>query len=338
MIFPQRRFDSNTVMKINGLTCTFNLPKALVQQFANGQEVKQGLPPYAERPAYLVDEYPACPENWMPSGKNLASYFVPVKAGHGIWLDLNGCMNHTHDVAALISIQGVNGITNQKVDPLSLVQYVKQCPVHGIDFGPDLFCEKCGYKWPAQNYMATTGTPRGQFWLDGFRTMDGTVRQYVFTEEAMRGIAAQVIGDERVFAIGIAFYLSRQPKPVATIFRSLNLSEKLYDGGFESFSDPQSFGSEYKLYSKNLLSGSRSAEIAPKRLEIAAGSRIDQQVYPDPKDIDYWEDEPAGSIVINYVDEETTNQIIAAGKRDLTAGGEGPLQGLRVGNVKEMAV
>src|SRR5207244_4154404 len=77
-----------------------------------------------------------------------------------------------------------------------------------------LYCEKCEHNWPPQNYMSTTGQPNGMLWLDGFLDSHGVTRQYIFTEEECRGVASQIIGNERVFAIGIAFFLSKQPKPV----------------------------------------------------------------------------------------------------------------------------
>jgi hypothetical protein len=49
-------------------------------------------------------------------------------------------------------------------------------------------------------------------WIDGFRRPDGTVRQYIFTAEELRGIAHQIIGEEKVYAIGIAFYISKKVK------------------------------------------------------------------------------------------------------------------------------
>jgi hypothetical protein len=100
-------------------------------------------------------------------------------------------------------------------NPLRLEQYHKTCPIHNIKFEQDYFCKTCGFKWPGQNYMATTGTPFGMFWIDGFRTPDGKVRQYIITAEKMRGVAAQMMKnpDDRVFAIGMAFYISKARKP-----------------------------------------------------------------------------------------------------------------------------
>lgn len=202
------------IMKVGELGCAFNMPPALHSRVVNGEEVPQGLPPYGEVKPYVVDEYPACPSNWMHGSGKAASYFVPVKEDWGMWLDFNSCTDHTHDVAVVLSIQGINPVTGQKQTKLVLEKYGDECPLHKVGFETDRFCPKCGFKWPAQNYLATTGTPHRSFWLDGFRSADGKVRQYLITAEKLKGVASQLIGEDRVFAIGIAFFLSKQPKPV----------------------------------------------------------------------------------------------------------------------------
>ena len=85
--------------------------------------------------------------------------------------------------------------------------------MHDCEFQQARYCPECKFKWPSQNYLASTVQPNGQFWLDGFRTEDGKVRQYIFTEEEARGVAAAKIGSARVFAIGIALYRSKKAKP-----------------------------------------------------------------------------------------------------------------------------
>jgi len=207
---------SNNMSVKKDLVCSFNMPRKVDSWFSDGEEVAQNLPPYAVQTVYPVDEYPGCPSTWMHGSDMASSYFVGVEEDHGMWLDFNQCTRHTHDVAIVISIQGVNPITGQKMvgkKPLRLEKYKKKCPVHKVNFKQDRFCEKCGFKWPGQNYICNTGTPYGGLWLDGFRAPDGKIRQYIFTSEEMRGIAAQLIGKERVFAIGVAFYLSKEKKP-----------------------------------------------------------------------------------------------------------------------------
>jgi len=198
------------------LKCIFNMPEKIKSEFDNDEERAHFLPPFAPVDAYPVDEYEACPDNWMNGSDIASSYFVGVKEDHGMWLDFNECFYHTHDVAVVISIQGINPITGQKMvaeKALRLEQYHKKCPIHNTSYKQDRFCEECGFKWPGQNYLSTTGTPEMMMWLDGFRTPEGKVRQYIFTEDKMRGVASQMIGEERVFAIGIAYYLSKHKKP-----------------------------------------------------------------------------------------------------------------------------
>jgi hypothetical protein len=211
-MFTTYKGDSASAMMVNGVSCVFNSPKAV-----KGEQVS-GLPPYAPRKAYMVDEYPGCPDSWMHGSSKANSYFVPIAAEHGMWLDFNQCFNHTHHIAVLVSVQGVNPITGMPLidGPMRLEQYRNRCPKHDKEFGAELYCEECGYKWCPQNYLSTTCTPNGLLWLDGFRADDGTVRQYYFTEEECKGVAAQIIGDKRVYAIGIAFYQSKslKPKPV----------------------------------------------------------------------------------------------------------------------------
>jgi len=335
------------VMKINGLTCTLNMPKTLKQHFgADMKEVAQGLPPYAQRKAFVVDEYPACPDNWIRGSATEASYFVPVLGEHGLWLDFNNNHSHTHHVAVLISIQGINAITGQKTDKMRLEQYRTKCPIHNIDFGHERYCKQCGYKWDAQNYLAGNATPRGYLWLDGFRAEDGVTRQFVFTKEEMRGIAAQIIGQDRVFAIGIAFFLSKELKPAPVVRRETLRSYATLD----DLSSPDLIGAHFGSDPSRVLFGAATQKSLNSRtltasfervnnsglkkatLEIAAGAKIDQRVFPDPEELTFWQEKPAGVIYINYVDETLAREIIEAGKIDMTAGGEGFLQNLKVGN------
>lgn len=195
-------------MESNGFFVGLNTPPAVEG------EKEHGLPPYARRKAFLVDEYPACPENWMRSEGKTTSYFVPVKEGQGMWLDLNKNTDQKYHVAMVVSIQGINPITGMPCTDTQLEQYQETCPKCKEAFGPNRFCKKCGYKWPKQNYISTTATPNGQLWLDGFRSAEGVVRQYILTQEKMKGVASNVIGKDRVFAIGISFFLSKEPKPI----------------------------------------------------------------------------------------------------------------------------
>ena len=190
-------------MDSNGFTCTFNLPQA-------NKKGNRTLPPYSPVKPYLCDHY-NCPEHWMPSTGRLASYFLPVKPDSAMWLDFTSNANKTHDVAVVISVQGINPITGMPQGDPVMIQYKDECPKCKTAFKANRMCETCGYKWPKQNYLCTTSGQK--LWIDGFRAADGMIRQYIFTEETAKGVAANIIGEQRVYAIGLAFFTSKQPKP-----------------------------------------------------------------------------------------------------------------------------
>lgn len=419
-------FDTETVeqylMQSGQLHVGFNMPEALV-----GDQV-HSLPPYRRRKSFLVDEYPACPENWPRSQGSLTSFFVPVVEGKGMWLDFND-LSTPYELAIVVSVQGVNAVTGMPVEDVYLEQYREECPKHKVKFGPHRFCEKCGYRWPKQNYVSSAGTPSGSLWLDGFRAADGIVRQYILTAEKIRGVAKHIVGERRVYAIGLSFFLSkekcrlrdRSPLRVGggtTVMdwgggpvygKGLDMGDNEQICYFSSTGDTStdsiggSLGSEgtfskgatkgshslYKMATVSCAAPAASASAAPtkggghskwatkglmkaksfisdgvksvqsqmpaadddiqyasertfergitnpvqvKNLEVGAGEKIDQCVFDDPNDLDFYRKDPEAVIVINYCPEEDARKIIAAGKKDIVGSKEGFLQSIPTGN------
>ena len=69
---------------------------------------------------------------------------------------------------------------------------------------------------------------------------------------------------------------------------------------------------------------------APVQIEVSYGREVDQQVYRDPHDLDLWRDEPEASFILTPADQAWVTEITRNGPTvDLTAGGMGPLNGLR---------
>jgi hypothetical protein len=350
----------NEQMIVNNLVATVNMPPALKSTGAGETEVAHALPPYSPQPAYLVDEYPACPDSWLRSTGRIKSYFVAIRPKAGLWLDFNACLLSTaNHVAIVVSVQGVNAISGLPCKDASLEQYRDKCPKHKEDFGPDRLCKKCGYKWPRGNYLSSTGQPSGMLWLDGFRAEDGVVRQYVFTSKEIRGVAANVIGKDRVYALGISFFLSKElrPKPVITLVEAdetdsdeISYGSKLSKsyafptaskGGSKGLTgSPMPRSASYMSKKIGRQAGGQSvnsvqtyaAKVAVEQLEIAAGARIDQRVYDDPNGLDFWCAEPEGVLVLNYATEKDCESILAAGKIDLSGSKEGFMQNIPTGN------
>lgn len=297
--------DSVYYMEVaKNLSCGFNCPPALKSEGKGDDEVAHGLPPYNKLCAYLTDKYPMAPVHWMRSQGSITSYFVPVIEDAGMWLDLNQCSNHQNDVAVVVSVQGINAVTGLPCKDPQLEQYKETCPKHKEAFGPNRFCKQCNYKWPKQNYLCTTGTPGGSMWLDGFRTAEGVIRQYLFTQDKARGVAKAIIGEDRVFAIGVAFFLSKQPKPPVSRYSGSNNiltsyspdvcigSDNICYGSSTSGDDDTPIGSslDFASFSKShkinnvshsLTDGglrSRASSYGVKGQSVGASSRVNSQV------------------------------------------------------------
>ena len=324
--FQGGRYGHKTTMNMGGLSCTLHMPRARESRFVDGAEVGQSLPECNPRSAFLVDEYPSAPAGWLRSMRGLASYMVPVVTGHGLWLDFNGCAGHSNHVAVVISAQGINAISGLKSDTIRLEQYRNCCPKHSTPFVANRRCSQCGFEWPAQNYLASTVTPPGHLWLDGFRNADGTTRQWVFTEDVRESVAAAVIGAERVHAIGIAFFLARNPKPpppppVEPTWRHSVRSAGLGYGGGLKGGGAMFLGRDLEFTGDFAVPVSAAPVTPRKRLEIKAGALIDQKIWPDDQPTDYYQDTPAGVIVINYTDPDTLLEVLQSGRS--AASGEG---------------
>lgn len=315
-------------MEVNNFKCAVNLPNA-----PKGEGIHQ-LPPYNTINTHRVDEYAACPYHWMRSNKKSASYFFKVEQGRHLWLDFNDNFNNTHDVAILISIQKINPVTGQKINGLKLEQYRSKCPTHNIDFNDSRFCPECDFKWPAQNYITTASCPEGLLWIDGWRTDKGTIRGFLITDDIIRGIASQLIGDDRSSSIGIAFFTSKKPKQPKISFEEFQKFNSIPFGDYTVNGQPYTFQSKpntsycYNVSCYNEESVSTNPLRSAKQFEIGGGSKIIQDLdYPDNNSLDYYEDEPSGIIYGNYCDSVLYDSIISRGRNE-----EGFMKGLLVGN------
>lgn len=322
----------NSVMSINGVSVTLHTPTAVKRDGTNS------LPPYCPAEAYKVDDYTECPDNWMHGSDMASSYFVPVEDGCGMWFDFTNNQYHNHDVAVVISVQGVNPITgpikNGETAKLRLEQYINKCPRHDIDFLQDRLCPECGYKWVKQNYLCTNS---GEvMWIDGFRTENNEVRQYVITAEEMAGVATQLIGDKRVWAIGFAFFLSNEPKSKQRslqkyvnrplwVFNPTNHDYQLtpnrpyYSSGY---SGPTPRG----IMRSSFSCSTNNNGIETQKLEVGMGGIINQSIGRDPNGLDYWQDNPVGMIYVNYCSKSDCERILKSPK---TYKKDGPFNSVR---------
>lgn len=161
-----------------------------------------GLPSGIPLTVYHSDSFVKYPENWM---KGPGVFVVPVQPEKGLWFDWT--LNDGINTAVLPTVKGCNPITGLKTDGFHLERYDEKCPKHKISFRGDRYCPDCDYKWPVRNYISAPSI----LWWDGFRSNDGTVRQFFFTEDPMRDVPSGLIGKKNtVPAFGFAFYTPKK--------------------------------------------------------------------------------------------------------------------------------
>jgi hypothetical protein len=269
---PQVPLRTHLTMQIGGFSCQLNMPVATRSQYVGGAEVTSRLAPSAPVGVLRVDDYPGCPADWARSNHTRASYFFAAQPGHMVWLDLRACEQNTHHVAALISAQGINAITGAQMTPPPRLE-----------------------QRPAQNYIATTSVSPGRFWRDGFCGRDGQTREFLFTEDVGRGVAAQVIGEDRVHAFGIALFKSAQPKPRPAYSGYRGGGQMM--GGLEGVTRGASRG-----------------------MEVGAGALVSQQVEQDSSAPGFWHGAPDAVFVLYYVSAEELAAIVGHGSTPQSEG------------------
>src|SRR5688572_12378571 len=89
----------------NRIVMGVHMPPALVGRWQNGQEVGQGLPPYASVEVYSADALDELlPADISRSKGNTTSYVVGLEEGRGIWFDFTRLPLLSHDIAVRISV------------------------------------------------------------------------------------------------------------------------------------------------------------------------------------------------------------------------------------------
>ncbi len=296
-------------MQIGNFTVGLNLPAGVVSRHdAAGREIVNHLPPYAPAAVYDVADCQNVPLDWTRPDAQTRVYVAGVRNGQGMWLDLTRNTSLASVVAAIVDVQGINVLTALPVDPANrLEQYRHRCPVHNTEFGPARRCEACGFEWPAQNYLFSDDSHT--MWIDGFRVRGangnptGEVRQFLFTEDPGRGVAAHILGDRRSFDIKIRFFNGPQrPQPT---YRTR--------GGLEAM------GATLESF------GASNTKGLSKSMDVAAGALINQNYGVDNRNVSAYSPH-VGTIVLYYVNEADLPNIMGR-KADLLQS-----QGIPVGN------
>ena len=319
------------------------------------------LPPGSPIPVYPVDAFKCPLSSWVTGAGN---YVVPVDPDWGLWFDWRD--NDEMNTSVLLSIKGMNPITGQRTNGFGLERYEEKCPIHNEQFKDGLFCEKCNFKWPVQNYVSYPN----KLWWDGFRSEDGKVRQFFFTEDLAKSIPELVIGKEdTVPAFGFAFFktkVSRQiqaPIPVSYILNYVPTgtyvtSSKDYVGqnttsNYASYRScgPSSAKARIKSCSMNYscedINVTSSKDYRSKsftdtmnetkklkltsEVGVGAGAEIEQDLLVDTLKLSDWEEKPESVMRLFFIFVDQFKEIETKGMKDLIGGKNGFMSGFPVG-------
>lgn len=238
--------------------------------------------------AYKVADYKnRCPKEW-----DEGAVFVALHDTEALWISFR---HHGTPVAVLVGAGGINALTG----------------------------EKLGTRLEKDNYIVTPPQP----WLDGWKSDDGCVYQFVATPyKKGEGItvAEQLIGAEsKTGAIGLAVF---EPKDV----RSLKPVSKPIEGYGDSPTDddftwvapheakltgatPDGKASwslsdiVYSLGQK--MSADESVSQHFGEMGLGKGGRIHQKIYPDPYGIEVWQDAPVAAVAVYVVNAQAFEEI-----------------------------
>lgn len=257
---------------------------------ADGRTPSNLPPSLGTMKAYKVSDYPkTCPKAWEDD-----AVFVALHDTEALWLSFNA---GGRPMALLVGAGGINALTG----------------------------EKLGTKLDKDNYIVTPPQP----WLDGWKSEDGCVYQFVATPyEKGEGktVAEQLIGKEsKTGAIGLAVFESKDPRltvkhssPVEG-YGTSPFDGVLFSKGviIEDCAMPQMKSSAMSV---NSIQGAmrssrraRSASASPRRtiseMGIGKGGKIRQKVYPDPYGLETWQDSPVAAVAVYVVNAEAFEEI-----------------------------
>lgn len=190
------------------------------------------LPPgLGALPVYRVEDFA---DRVPPALRERGGYFVPLWEREALWLNFTAAWWKPN--AVKVGVGGVNALTGEAWDS--------------------------GLRADPQNYLVCPDQP----WLDGIRTAEGTVRQFVAVALGSGDtVEEQLTGAAEVGGVQIQVF---EPKP----------------GRFPDEPPPDA--------------GPRLESIAWEGLEVqedtsmglGAGGQIEQKIYPDPYGVETWDE------------------------------------------------
>lgn len=251
------------IFEETGFTITFQRTLR-VPDDGNTYPLPAGFGPF---PIHRVEDFASkVPAKWLEHG----GVFIPMAQREALWVSLSG--PHWQPHAVKVAVGKVNAITGKP------------------------WTDRIGVG--EQDYLVCPPQP----WLDGIKSADGKVSQFVAMPLGMKyTVEAQVTGKETVGGMQIkvfAPHAGRFQKPQANVRRERFVK----DLGLESM--------EYLCSASPMMSARSLSPAAPgMEMGIAAGGSITQKIYPDDYGMETWDNENTERIFVHIVNSAMYSQI-----------------------------
>lgn len=197
--------------------------------------------------------------------------FIPLHDTEALWI----AFHPDHPVAVMVGAGGINALTG----------------------------EKLGITLAAGNYMVCPPQP----WLDGWKSDDGSVYQFVATP--FKGgdglsVGEQILGAESVSGgIGIAVFDSKEP-----------LAPHAYAATGSGFGPYDEIGFASKggmqVNSEPVMRGGGARGMTLGEMGVGKGGKITQKIHADPHGIEVWKPNPTATMAVYLVDAKTYEEIV----------------------------
>jgi len=161
-----------------------------------------------------------------------------------------------------------------------------------------------------QDYLVCPPQP----WLDGIKSEDGIIRQFVAMPLGMGyTVEGQLTGEERFGGIQLIAFDPRDgtfTEPREHVVRQLDLAagDEMFDAAMPSSASPPPSLGKFMLPA-NRARAHRRLESAGAEMGLGAGGRMEQQVYPDPYGAHTWDTERFGRVYVHIVNSQMFEDI-----------------------------
>ncbi len=206
-------------------------------------------------PVFKVSDFKSdVPKNWHEE-----AYFFPMYQSEAMWINFDGA--NREPKAIVIASGNINAISGKPFDVSKDNGSKKKSK---LDFGLK----------KEQNYVVVPPQP----WIDGWKSKDGKVYQFVAAELGSgETVEGQITGEETIGGLQLITY---DPKPGLKLIPESRPNEYMSGGSPMIFLSSMSMGA-----TRGISKGIQS-------MGLGKGGSIEQKIYDDPHGLEVWNENP----------------------------------------------